>query len=211
MIKVLIVEDQRMSRENIERELSASGKYGIAGSITDAELALTMCRRQKVDLVLMDVCTNGKMDGIIAAKEIKESFPGIKVIIITSMVEVSFIERAKAAGADSFWYKEDENEPLLEIIEKTMAGEEIYPDKTPSVMIGNASSEDFTPAEIRVLRLICEGLGYEEIAEKLYISVNTVKAHTSHILQKTGYSNKLRLAIAVTNKNFIIPKLEDEE
>ena len=205
MKQVLIVEDQRMPRESMERELSASGKYQVAGSLSSAELALPKCRREQIDLVLMDVCTNGNKDGIEAAAEIKEEFPDIKIIIITSMAEVGFLDRARAAGADSFWYKDESPETLMDVIDRTMAGENLYPEKSPEVQLGMASSQELTPTEIKVLRLICDGLEYEEMAEKLGLSKNTVKMHVSHLLQKTGYANRIRLAIAVTNKHFIIP------
>ena len=93
----------------------------------------------------------------------------------------------------------------LDVIEQTMAGEHIFPDKTPSVKLGLADSSELTAKEIEVLRFVCEGLEYSEIAERMHISQRTVKFHVSNILSKTGYANKTRLAIAVTNKNFIIP------
>lgn len=83
--------------------------------------------------------------------------------------------------------------------------ESIFPDKTPSVKLGLADSSELTAKEIEVLRFVCEGLEYSEIAERMHISQRTVKFHISNILSKTGYANKTRLAIAVTNKNFIIP------
>ena len=86
-----------------------------------------------------------------------------------------------------------------------VAGESIFPDKTPSVKLGLADSSELTAKEIEVLRFVCEGLEYSEIAERMHISQRTVKFHISNILSKTGYANKTRLAIAVTNKNFIIP------
>lgn len=210
MIQVLIVEDQRMPRENMEHIIQDSEKYELAASISSAELAITKCQRQHIDLILMDVCTAGNKDGIEAAGEIKGKFPNIKIIIITSMVEVSYLERAHNAGVDSFWYKDISKESLIDVIEYTMRGEHFFPEKTPAVQLGLASSDELTPAEIRVLRCVCDGLEYNDIAEKVGCSVNTVKTHISHILQKTGYANKIRLAIAVTNKNFIIPCIPED-
>ena len=77
--------------------------------------------------------------------------------------------------------------------------------------LGLAESTELTPKEIEVLRLICDGLEYDEIAGKLNISERTVKYHVSNILSKTGYANRTRLAIAVTNKNFIVPNLPEEK
>ena len=205
MIKVLIVEDQRMPRESMEREIKENEEFSLVGSLSAAGFAIGVLKRERVDLILMDVCTNGDMDGIDAAAEIKRLYPETRIIIITSMMEVSYIERAKAAGADSFWYKDESRESLMEVIYRTMAGESLYPERTPEVQIGLASSGELTPTEIKVLRLVCNGLEYDEMAEKLGCSRNTVKTHVSHLLQKTGYPNRIRLAIAVTNKKFIIP------
>lgn len=211
MKQVMIVEDQRMTRENMERTLADSGKYAHAASVNGADVALAVCKRQPVDLILMDVCTTGNKDGIEATAEIKKKYPDIKIIIVTSMVEVSFLKRAKAAGADSFWYKNTSPEMLIDVIDRTMDGESIFPDKTPSVKLGLADSTELTPREIEVLRLVCEGLEYSEIAENLNIAERTVKYHISNILSKTGFSNKTRLAIAATNQKFIIPRLRNDE
>ena len=210
MTSVLIVEDQRMPRENMEHLVEDSGRYRRVASLSTAEMALAQCARHTVDLVLMDVCTKGSRDGIDVAAEIKARYPETKVIIITSMVEESYLKRAKAAGAESFWYKDVSPESLLEVMDRTMAGESLYPDRTPETRLGQVSSTQLTPREIEVLRLVCEGLEYEEIAAELGISSRTVKRFVSSLLEKTGYSNRPRLAIAVTKKNFILPHLEEE-
>ncbi len=199
MTSVLIVEDQRMPRENMEHLVEDSGRYRRVASLSTAEMALAQCARHTVDLVLMDVCTKGSRDGIDVAAEIKARYPETKVIIITSMVEESYLKRAKAAGAESFWYKDVSPESLLEVM-----------DRTPETRLGQVSSTQLTPREIEVLRLVCEGLEYEEIAAELGISSRTVKRFVSSLLEKTGYSNRTRLAIAVTKKNFILPHLEEE-
>lgn len=198
MTSVLIVEDQRMPRENMEHLVEDSGRYRRVASLSTAEMALAQCARHTVDLVLMDVCTKGSRDGIDVAAEIKARYPETKVIIITSMVEESYLKRAKAAGAESFWYKDVSPESLLEVM-----------DRTPETRLGQVSSTQHTPREIEVLRLVCEGLEYEEIAAELGISSRTVKRFVSSLLEKTGYSNRTRLAIAVTKKNFILPHLEE--
>lgn len=205
MTSVLIVEDQRMPRENMEHLVEDSGRYRRVASLSTAEMALAQCARHTVELVLMDVCTKGSRDGIDVAAEIKARYPETKVIIITSMVEESYLKRAKAAGAESFWYKDVSPESLLEVMDRTMAGESLYPDRTPETRLGQVSSTQLTPREIEVLRLVCEGLEYEEIAAELGISSRTVKRFVSSLLEKTGYSNRTRLAIAVTKKNFILP------
>ena len=143
MKQVLIVEDQRMPRENMERTLSDSGRYELVASLNGADVAVLKCGQQHIDLILMDVCTSGSKDGIEAAAEIKAKFPKIKIIIVTSMVEVSYLERAKAAGVDSFWYKDISPEALIDVIDRTMSGEHLFPDETPKVQLGLVESKDF--------------------------------------------------------------------
>ena len=96
-------------------------------------------------------------------------------------------------------------------MDATMQGRQMWPDETPAVKLGITTSNDFTETEIKVLRLVCEGLEYSEIAEKLNYTKDNVKYHIRSILQKTGYSNKTQLAIAVTGKRFIITKLFNEQ
>lgn len=87
----------------------------------------------------------------------------------------------------------------------------MWPGEAPAVKLGVTTSDDFTQTEIKVLRLVCEGLEYSEIAKELHYTKDNVKYHIRNILQKTGYANKTQLAIAVTGKRFIIPKLFDEQ
>ena len=211
MTKVLVIDDQRIAREYMENIVLNGMNYELVGSLSKADLAETVCRRSKVDLVLMDVCTHGTKDGIDAAAELRLRFPELKIIVVTSMVEESFIKRAKKAGADSFWYKEVSPEDLITVMDATMQGKQIWPGDTPVVKLGVTTSDDFTETEIKVLRLVCEGLEYSEIAERLNYTKDNVKYHIRNILQKTGYANKTQLAIAVTGKRYIIPKLFDEQ
>lgn len=204
MINVLIVEDQRMVRESMEHDIRSSGRYQVAASTGNAAEAEDACRKNNCQLVLMDVCTEHDESGLKAAARIKAELPQVKVIIVTSMVECGFLDQARKAGAESFWYKDAGSRELLEVMDRTMAGESIYPDATPVVMIGLAKSCEFTRAEIEVLRGVVDGKSYREIAQDLCISPETVKRHISNMLQKTGFDSKTKLAVAVTKKNLII-------
>ena len=204
MTRVLIVEDQRMAREDMEHRITDSGRYEVAASISGAGLAEEVCRANRCELVVMDICTENDESGLWAAEKIKKSMPQVRVIMVTSMVECGFLDRAREAGADSFWYKDAGSEELLEVMDRTMQGESIYPDAPPAVMIGMAKSCEFTRAEIEVLRRVVEGKSYKGIAEELCISPETVKRHISNMLQKNGFESKTRLAVAVTKKHLII-------
>ena len=150
MIRVLIVEDQRMAREDMENYIQSSGRYSLEASITNAAMAETVCKQSRCELVLMDVCTEDDESGLVAAEQIKKTMPQIKIIIVTSLAECSFIERAHKAGVESFWYKDAGKEELLEVMDRTMKGESVYPDAPPTVMIGTAKSCDFTQGELLV-------------------------------------------------------------
>lgn len=210
MIRVLIVEDQKLSRETLERTVSESEKYELAGSLFSAELAMTFCLRNRVDLILMDVVTNGYKDGIQAAAEIREKLPDIKIIVVTSMMEADYIRRSREAGVDSFWYKDLSPQKLIEVMDQTMAGSKIYPETTPSVKLGLIQSTDLTQTEIKILRLVCEGYEYEEIAATMGTTRRTVHYHISNILSKTGYKNKTRLAVAASRCSLIVPTLPED-
>lgn len=205
MINILIVEDQRMARERMEEYVRSDPRYNLVESITNASLAEMCCIQNHIDLILMDVCTDHDESGLDATARIKKHFPNIKIIIVTSMVECSFLDQARAAGADSFWYKDVGQEELLSVIERTVNGESVYPKRTPEVKIGITSSYDFTDRELQVLRHLVNALTYSEIAEKMGVSVSAVRFHVNNMLQKTGFNSKTKLAVAVSNKKLIIP------
>ncbi len=204
--KVLIVEDQKMPRENLAGYVNSSRNYVLVGTLTNAAMTDMFCEGHAVDLILMDVCTEHDESGLDAALIIKKHFPAIKIIIVTSMVECSFLDRAHAAGAESFWYKDASEQELLDVMDRTMAGESIYPEKTPEVELGMTTSYDLTAGELKVLRLLMESLSYEEIAKELNCSERNVRFHLNNVLDKTGYKNKMQLLLAIADKKLIIPK-----
>lgn len=151
-INVMVVEDQSMPRQLFEIFISSTDKYNLTASIDDASKALNYVRTNSVDLILMDVITKNGASGLDAAAEIKSAYPNIKIIIVTSMPECSYLSRAREIGIDSFWYKEVSREPILAVMDKTMDGEHIFPDCTPALTLGLASSREFTDRETEVLR-----------------------------------------------------------
>lgn len=169
--------------------------YELVGSLSKADLAAAVCLRSAVDLVLMDVCTHGTKDGIDAAAELRELFPNLKIIVVTSMVEESFIKRAKQVGVDSFWYKEISPEDLITVMDATMQGKHMWPGETPAVKLGVTTSDDFSETEIKVLRLVCEGLEYSEIAKELNYTKDNVKYHIRNILQKQAMPTRHSLPL----------------
>lgn len=205
MYNVMVVEDQAMPRQLFEAFISMSDRFNLVHSIKNADMADIYCEQSKIDLILMDVCTELNSNGLDAAERIKQKHPEIKIIIVTSMPEVSYLERAKAIGVDSFWYKEVSEEPILELMDRTMAGESIYPDSTPAVSFGNIKSTDLSKREIEVLREVIMGFTNAEIAEGLNISQHTVRDYIQVIMEKTGYRTRTELAVKARETGIIIP------
>ena len=170
MRNVIIVDDQAMSRQLFESIIKSSKDYNLLYALDSADLLDVYLAKYAVDLIIMDVVMQTGIDGLTAAEKVKKDYPGVKVVIVTSMPEVGYIKRARQIGVDSFWYKEVQDAPLLEVLDRTMAGEHIYPDSTPRIQIGNIFSDELTEAELLVLRELTTGAANQEIAEKLFIS-----------------------------------------
>ena len=204
MVRVLIVDDQMISRQLFFTVLSGSGRYLPVAALSSAGEAVAFCRRDPVDLVLMDVVMADGMNGLDAAREIRRIRPDIRIVVVTSMPEVSYIERAREIGADSFSYKEVQDQPILDVLDRTMAGEHIFPDATPTLTLGNARSVDLTPKELEVLREITTGATDQEIADKLEVSAATVRYHVKNLLQKTGYRSRTQLAVRARTEGLVI-------
>lgn len=202
--RVMIVEDEAMPRKLFEMMVERDDDYELLYSVESASVAHMYCEKEKPDLILMDVIMSDRSNGLDAALRIKKSHPDIKIIVTTSMPEVSFLEKARAAGVDSFWYKESDEEEIIEVMNRTMAGESVYPDHTPVIKLGEIDSTELTNAELDVLRELTEGRSNVEIAEKLFISPTTVRSHISSMLAKTGFANRTELAIKARLEGLVI-------
>lgn len=203
MINVMIVEDQKMIRNILEGFVNKDSSLNLVASVAAASQAPEICDTKPVDLIFMDVQTEHRENGLTAVKIIKQKYPNIKIIVITSLVDVDVLKKAKRYGADSLWYKEFYDEALTDIVKRTMNGEHIFPDAPPVVEIGTAKSTEFTKTELVVLRYLVKGLSYGKIANEMGIEVTTVKYHVTNMLQKTNFENKLQLALAVSNEKMI--------
>lgn len=204
MVNVMVVEDQAMPRQLFESFIENSPNYCLVHSIKNADMADLYCENGKIDLILMDICTQMNSNGLEAAKRIKEKHPEIKIIIVTSMPEVSYIKRAKQAGVDSFWYKEISPQPIIELMDRTMNGESVYPDSTPVVPFGLTDSKSFTDREIEVLRELTSGDTNAAIGERLGMSKHTVRDYIQIMLEKTGFRSRTELAVKARESGIVI-------
>lgn len=204
MYNVLIVDNDPMARKLLEIYINNSENYTLSHSTENAASAEQYCLNNPIDLILMNDCTDNKMNGFDAAAKIKKSLPKTKIIIITNQPEYSFIDRARVARADSFWYKSASSEEILAIMDRTMAGDSVYPAATPTLKLGDALSIDFTEKELKVLREVISGASDADIADKLKLSLRTVKGHIQTMREKTGFRNRTELAVRVRESGFVI-------
>ncbi len=211
MYKLLIVDDQKSSRDLMAYAATETGMYKVVGLLDNTEKALPFCRQNQLDLILMDIHTGSGENGIDTAREIKQLFPQIKVIIATFMVQAEYIEAAQNAGCEGFWYKDHSHKRLIELMDEVMAGQVVYPDTTPTVMVGMAKSSEFTKQELRVLQAKVNGYSNAETCQMLGITLSTLNYHIGNLKGKTGYDNLLQLTADVVMKRFIIADRNDED
>lgn len=200
----MIVDDQFISRQLFEMYVKSSESYEVVYSIESAAFADAFVLKHSVDLVLMDILMNDGSNGLDAAARIKKNCPDIKIIAVTSMPEYSWMDHARRIGIESFWYKEASRETILDVMDRTMAGESVYPDSPPTVRLGLASSAEFTERELEVLRVMTTGISNAAIARKLNITENTVKNHIRHMMEKTGCESRTELAIKARVSGIVI-------
>ena len=208
---VMIVEDQQMPKTLFSHYINSSKNFYLQVAIENASIADIVCTKMPIDLILMDVVTENGESGLVAAEKIKKKFPNIKIIIVTSMPECSYIKRAKKIGVEGFWYKEINEQPILSIMEKVMNGEIVYPKQLQQQKVGLALSNEFTEKELIILRLILGGYSNVEIAKKLGVSPGVIKNHVANMLLKTGFRSRTQLAVRSRETGFVIlDKTSDE-
>lgn len=194
--RVLVVDDQLVVRQLFEMYFKSSDKYELVDALPSAAQAEEYIRvHPAVDLIIMDILMNDGSNGLDAAAAVKRFRPGIRIVAITSMVEASWLKRAKEIGIESFYYKEAPQETILDVLDRTMAGESVYPDTPPTVTMGLMDSEQFSERELDVLRLMTTGMSNARIAQTLNLAEGTVKNIIHTMLEKTGFDNRTELAI----------------
>lgn len=209
--KILIVEDQALARAYLCSCVEKCTDCEVAGTLSRADAALRRCGEGHIDLIIMDICTESDSDGLMAAEAIKKHYPRIKIVMVTSMLEGRFLDRAKNIGADSFWYKDSPSGDLVSVIDGTLSGGHFWPDSVPAVRLGNTLSCELSDREMETLRLLCEGKTNAEIAMKLNVAESSVRTYINRMLAKTGYTNRNRLMIAAVGKRMVVPGSWPEE
>ena len=201
MIKILLVDDQKILLEGLVKILSPLDDISIVGTCTLSEMTAAACHKLQPDLVLMDICMEGRTSGIQICERLKTEFPGLRVILMTGMQEIAFLDWARTAGADSFIYKESSGEAFADCIRATMEGEHIYPDVMGTAAFG-ATEVPLTNRELAILQRICRNMSYGEIADDLGIKKRTVSFHVSNMLVKTGHKSIIGLVVEAAERGY---------
>ena len=207
-IRVMIVDDHSMVRTGLAAFIQVKPDLELVGEAKNGQEALLLCERLQPDVILMDLVMP-RMDGVAATRAVRERWPHIQIIALTSFQEQELVRDALQAGAIGYLLKDVSTDALAEAIRDACAGRPTLAPEAARALIQAARSADKDPApghdltvrEREVLALMVEGLNNPQIGERLSISVTTVRSHVSHILSKLGVSNRAEaIALALRNR-----------
>jgi len=202
-IRVLIVDDHAMVRKGLAAFLLVKADLELAGEASNGEEALRLCEQFQPEVILMDL-KMPKLDGVAATRAIKERYPHIQVIALTSFQEKELVQAAIRAGAISYLLKNVSADDLAEAIRAASAGRSVLDPQAFQALVQDALpaapnlGHDLTAREREVLALLVQGLTNPDMADRLVVSRATIKAHVSNILAKLGASTRaeaIRLAL----------------
>ena len=194
-VKVVVVDDQRLARMYVDLFVQSSTRYELAASIPYASDALAWFRSHEAGLVIMDVVMERGVDGLSAAAQLKREKPEVRIILCTSMAQPEWMDEARAAGIESFWYKEYSRLQLLEIMDRTMDGERVYLDEPPQATLGGLRTSELTERDKALLSCLTLGIPNKEIARRLHLSIHTVKNNLDELMDRTGIHSRTELAV----------------
>lgn len=195
-MKILIVDDDALVAKSLKVLLSAEADMEVVGMAFDGAHAVSACERDRPDAVLMDIRMSG-MDGIEATQRIKELWPGIHVIMLTTFQDDRSVRLALQAGAEGYLLKSTSATGMAEKLRAVASGSAVIdaevfrrlaePEKTPV--------EGLTRRETEVMELVAQGSSNKEIADRLFISEGTARNVLSSVLEKLGFRDRTQLAI----------------
>ena len=201
MINIFIVEDQTLLRDALVNIINGQEDMQVVGFTENADNALDLCRKTAPDLALIDVVTQDKTNGIAATAKIRHELPTVRIVIMTALPEITFVDAAHKAGAHSFVYKDVGSSHLLNVIRNTMEGHGVYPGPGDELF----AKASFSDAEITLIHLVCMGKNRKEIAQALAMPEGSVKELIAGILNKTGFDNIMHFSVYAVANGFIIP------
>ena len=203
MIRVLVVDDQRLVRAGLRMLCEHSQDLEVVGEAENGHEAIRLVPRLVPDVVLMDLRMPG-VDGITATARITAAHPAVRVLVLTTFDDDEHLYPALSAGAQGFLGKDAPPEDLLDAVRRTAAGESPFSPAVLRRLVRTAVEAHrpardagvvLTPRERDVLALVADGLSNAEIARRLHVAVTTVKTHVTSLMTKTGADNRVRLAL----------------
>lgn len=209
MIKLIITDDHIMFRESISKMLTMKKVAEVIAEAGNGNELLSLLDTWKPDLVLMDISMPG-MDGIEATKKAIAKQPGLKVLTLSSFGDEQYYFNMVEAGAKGFVLKSTSLYELEKAIHEIANGGSWFSSELLQKVILNMNSKpkkdvtaDFSDRELEILKLVCENLSNEQIAEKINLSYDTVKWHRANILSKTGCKNAVGLLLFALKSKII--------
>jgi NarL family two-component system response regulator LiaR len=199
-IRVLIVDDHAVVREGLRTFLDLQDGLEVVGEAGDGEEAVQLIRRLRPDVVLMDLVMP-KLDGVEAMRQLRESSPETRVIVLTSFLDDERLLPAIRAGAAGYLLKDVQPQELAQAVRTAHAGKALIDPAVAARLVDtladgrDESTEQLTPREREVLDLIARGFSNKRIALELGVAEKTVKTHVSHVLAKLGVSDRTQAAL----------------
>lgn len=215
-IRVLTVDDHELLRRGIRFSLLPMADLELVGEAQDVEEAVQLCADLQPDVVLMDMRLGGDADGNTATKLIRDQFPQIQVIILSSFYDKELVQGAMQAGAIGYLIKGVSGNELALAIRSAYAGRPALAVETLSALAQPTPAptdvgHDLTEREQEVLALLVEGLPNAEIAQRLHVSVAAVKYHLSNIFSKLTVSNRTEAATFALEHNLVSKRESDAD
>jgi len=201
-IRILSVDDHPLLQEGIAAMIHSQPDMELAGEARSGQDALEKFRETRPDVVLMDLRLPD-MNGIDAMIAIRGEFPEARVVVLTTFEGDAEIKRALAAGARGYLLKSMPPRELLDGIRQVHAGKKRIPAEVAARLAEHLSDESLTAREIEVLRQVASGNRNRDIAERLFISEETVKVHVKHIMDKLGANDRTQ-AVSIAIRRGII-------
>ncbi len=207
-IRVLLVDDHTMVRRGLVTFLKVFDDLQLAGEAENGAEAIQRCAEIHPDVVLMDMVMPG-MDGVTATRAIRQQFPQIQVIALTSFKEGKLIQNALQAGAIGYLLKDVSAEDLARAIRAAFSGRATLSPEAAQALVQAANQPpvrglDLTEREREVLTLMIEGLNNTQIAARLSVSPSTIKSHVSNILSKLGVSSRTEAVTLALRQKFVV-------
>lgn len=193
-ISVLLVDDHTLVRQGFRRLLEDESDLTVVGEAGDGEAAVDLAQKLKPKVVVMDCALPG-ISGLVAARRILESTPGIAILMLSMHSEETWVRQALDAGARGYLLKSAMELELPVAIRKVAAGETVLDPAVsrPTALKGERNS--LTPRELEILQLIVEGKSNKEIADQLGLSANTVAVHRANIMDALGIHKTAELVV----------------